>query len=295
VSTRILESEAIVLRNLRYGDTSRVATLFTRSLGKIGGIGKGARDPKSPFGSSLELLSHSSFILYYRPGRDLQFLKTGEVLREYRGILREPRRFRYGAAWAEFLDRVVLEEEPAEDLFLLALRGLSVIESSPLAALPEFFRGLQLRAASLMGYAPQLAACGRCGRTPPGKGREQPGGPETHTLETAGPAEPGPGREAWLFSLSQGSILCPDCAGTPEPEGEAFFLSPRGLQRLRTMALGSARSGEAPQVRDVPGGKAQASWVRLLDRLVEGFLRYHLASYRGLRSLDSEPDPPARF
>ena len=53
VSARILSCEAIVLRNLRFGDTSRVATLFTRELGKIGVIAKGARLPSSPFGATV--------------------------------------------------------------------------------------------------------------------------------------------------------------------------------------------------------------------------------------------------
>lgn len=263
MSSILVQTEALVLRNLRFGDTSRVATLLTRDLGKIGVLGKGVRDPKSAFGASLEILSHSSFVLYHRPGRELQFLKSGWVEREFRGILREPARYLRGCACLEFLDRVLPEAEPASDLFALALRAMEVMETAPVASLPELFRAWQLRVASLLGYAPRVEVCAGCGRAWPEEAR--------------GPS--------WIFLTAEGGVACPECAAARRWTG--IPLSSRALRRLRAMIHGGTGTGGplpgagAGQVRE-----PSPLWLHTLDRLVEEFLRYHIGSYRGLRSLN---------
>ena len=230
----LVSCEGIVLRNLRYGDTSRIATLLTPELGKIGVLAKGARDPKSPFGASLEFLSHGSFVVYHHPGRDLHFLRTGALEREFRGLLRDSDRFILASAFAEFLDRVLQGEEPAGELFDFALRGLQVLETAPRPALPELFRGMQLRVASILGYAPRLEQCLRCGRA-------------------VGEAESAGARGNWTFLPADGGVLCPEC-GMREPGEMDRRLSPRALRRLRAMALG--RPGVPGHGIRPPGGIA---------------------------------------
>jgi DNA repair protein RecO (recombination protein O) len=269
-----------VLRNLRHGETSRIATLFTRELGKIGVIAKGARTPTSPFGASLELFNLSSFVVYHRPGRDLQFLRSGGLEREFRGLQRQSARYRHASAFTEFLDRLLTGEEPAPELYAFAVRGLEVLESSPLEALPELFRGMQLRVASLLGYAPHLDRCLRCGRDVPGPGMAENGA-----------------ESAWRFLSAEGGAACPACAeGLDASAGPA--LTPRALRRLRAMSRGTPRPPEGREARVSEAsadaaearGPTPASWQRALDRLVEDFLRYHFESYRGLRSLDRLPE-----
>lgn len=275
----IVHAEGIVLRNLRYGETSRVATLLTRELGKIGAIAKGARDPKSPFGSSLELFNLSTFVLYYRAGRGLQFLKTGSLEREFRGLVSNPTRFLWGAALAEFLDRILLEEAPGGDFFDLIARGFEVLEVEPVDSLPELFRGLQLRIATHLGYSPVLDRCLHCGRSFPAA------------------AEHGPRGAAWWFLPAEGGVVCARCGGS---ETGGIRLSERGLRRLRRMAQGSGRSGDVPARTpgEGPGQVREAgeewhrseAWRRDLDRLVEEFLRFHVDAYRGLRVLEARAD-----
>jgi DNA repair protein RecO len=294
MTAAIREVDALVLRNLRFGDTSRIATLFTAELGKIGVIAKGARDPRSPFGASLEIFSRSSFVVYFRPGRDLQFLKSGSLEREFRGIVQSARRYLFGAAWLEFLDRVVLEEEPAPALFSLAVRGVEVIESAPEGSVSELFRGLELRAAALLGYAPECRACLHCGRPVPER-EESPAGSR--------------GQAPWVFLPGEGGVVCPSCAGSGEARVLGIPLSSRGVRRVRAMVLGRGLahgggppapagdrspgpSGSPGMVRETaekpPAGPSRA-WILTLDRLVEEFLRYHVGSYRGSRALEGMP------
>jgi len=289
VTTRIVKCDGIVLRNLRYGDTSRVATLFTLEFGKLSVIAKGARSLKTPFGASLEILNHSSYVIYLKSGRDLQLVKDGSVEQEFTQILRNSKRFLFGCAILETLDRMLLEEEPTPALFRVSLKALSRAETVDPESLPELFRAFQLRAAGILGYAPMLDQCLLCRR-------------EVARLEDTAGEE-----RAWFFRPSQGGSFCPDCADASE---SGYPMTARALLRIRAMsqgavvptagtepgggAPGNGGNGRvqetvaaAPQRTPSPSdGVSRGRWVRTLDGLVEEYLRYHVARYRGLRSLD---------
>ncbi len=297
MSSRIVRTEGLVLRNLRYGDTSRVATLLTRELGKISVIGKGVREPKSPLGASLELFTRSEFVVYFRSGRNLQMVKSGDVIEEYRGVLLRGDRFQYGCGLLEFLDRMVLEEEPSDSLYLTACRALSRMSRVGLGEAGELFRAFQLRAASLLGYAPLLDACLHCGTSLD---------EAALTTETAS--------RVWLFRPAEGGALCGNCAGSGE-FGQPMtvrallrvrsMVTPRELPTAATLDAATAESGGEPDagarvgevteayvrrdpaIRPADNGDSLRRWSGALERVVEDFLRYHVERYRGLRSIES--------
>ena len=60
----IAKTEAVVLRSMKYRETSRIVSFYTKQFGKISGIVKGARSPKNAFGSALQPMSHVSLVLY---------------------------------------------------------------------------------------------------------------------------------------------------------------------------------------------------------------------------------------
>lgn len=267
MNSQLIETEALVLRNLRFGETSRIVTLFTLELGKLGAIAKGARDPKSAFGASLELCLRSGFVIYFRSGRDLQLLKCGWVEAEYPSLWRNPRRYVHASALLEFLDRVLMEEEPFPAVYHLAVRGLERLAHAPEEQLPELFRALQLRTAALLGYAPLLDACFHCRRPLPEDGAGE--------------------EEAWCFVVAEGNVLCGDCSHAET----GFRLHPRALRRLRAMAQGSgagtrASSSGERALRVSESRAPSPGWIQAVDVLVEEFLRFHLERYRGLRSLE---------
>ena len=280
MSSRIVKCDGFVLRNLRYGDTSRVATVFTRELGKISVIGKGVRVPKSPFGASLELFCRSDYVVYYRVGRNIQMLKSGDVNLEYVGLLRSARRYVFGCAVLEFLDRMLLEDEPIDGLFSLTCRALLHLEEMPGSRLSEVFRAYQLRTAAMLGYSPMLDECLHCG----------------HSLLEAISTAPDPAREIWSFLIAEGGAVCPRCRGGSEG---AVRLTARALWRMRSMAQGNRRRPEengSGTDREPQASAPNDAWVRTLEFIVEEFLQYHVERYRGLRSLRSSigfADPAA--
>jgi DNA repair protein RecO (recombination protein O) len=159
----VIKVEALILRNLRMGDTSRILTVFSRELGKWSAVAKGVRDPKSRFGASLEILNRSSLVVYFRPGRDLQLIAEGVLEHEARPLLAQSERYLFGCAVLEFLDRVLEEEASVPEIFDLTQRVLGWMEEAPPGRLNYLLRAFQLRVASWLGYAPRAEACVTCG------------------------------------------------------------------------------------------------------------------------------------
>ena len=302
MTTTICTTDGFVLRSLRYGDTSRVATIFSHDLGKFSVIAKGARVPGSAFGASLDLFTVSQFVVYYRAGRDLQMLKTGGVEHHFARIQTEPARFTLACAILEFVDRMMLEGEPAPELFALTLRALSRIEQGTLAAAPEVLRAFQLRTAALLGYGLRLESCLHCGTSlaeaAVALGVQENGA----SIDPGAPRERSDPRSSWLFRPAEGGAICPGCAG----HASGYPMTPRALLRLRAMVSGNgaeARVAEpvaaylAPVARagSIPPDSSEIRrerWLRTLDMLVEDYLRFHVERYRGLRSLGSWDEAP---
>jgi DNA repair protein RecO (recombination protein O) len=120
----IVKSEAIVLRSMKYRDTSRIVTFYTRAFGKIGGIVRGARSPKSTVGASLQPMSHVGLVLYKKEGRELHSVTQCDLLTQFRALSEELPRMAAGMAIIELVANIAHEEEENQPLFELLLTAL---------------------------------------------------------------------------------------------------------------------------------------------------------------------------
>ena len=82
----IIRTEAIVLRTMKYRETSRIATLYTKERGKVSVIAKGARDGKSRMGGALQPMNHVVALVYMKESRDLQLLTQCDLAGHYPGL-----------------------------------------------------------------------------------------------------------------------------------------------------------------------------------------------------------------
>ena len=120
----IQKAEGIILRRIKYSETSLIVTLYTREYGKIGLIAKGARNPKSKFVGSLEPASCVSIIYYHKEGRDLQMLSEVDSMRSNSSIINSIRKIAVAFAIVNLIDSVVAESESNEDIFDLLKESL---------------------------------------------------------------------------------------------------------------------------------------------------------------------------
>jgi DNA repair protein RecO (recombination protein O) len=156
------ESEAIVLRSFPLGEGDRLVSFLDRQSGRLRGVAKGARLPKSRFGSTLELLSHIRIWYFERETRDLVRINQCELIESFLDVQRD---YQAGVALAllsEVTEAILGERETADPQFrlvLLTARAIRIHGASP-AVLAYF----ALWTARLGGWLSPLDRCTQCGR-----------------------------------------------------------------------------------------------------------------------------------
>ena len=217
---RIVRSEAICLRAQDYHESSKLVTFFTLEHGKVSCLAKGARRLRSKFGAALDLFAQSRIIYYSHETRTLLTLSDAELVRSFSGLATEPERFLAAEQMSEFVLRVIQPQDPSPQLYQLLLNYLTTLESlqdpvcslqssgsanlqsatcnlqssspPPSSLLPPPYPALVcsflLKAASFLGFRPELRRCLICRRP----------------IESKRPA---------YFDPARGGIICPRCAG----------------------------------------------------------------------------------
>lgn len=166
-----VDSEAIVLRHVKQGDTSQVVTLLAREGGKIAVMAKGSRKPGSRFGAGLGLF-HLSHVRYReRANRDLVFLDSCELRRSFDSLTHDVFGYASAGVCAELVDRLVPQGAASEEIFDLLVETVGILaDTAPLptgeemraVALPVTF---QAKLMDVLGIAPELTGCVACGST----------------------------------------------------------------------------------------------------------------------------------
>ncbi len=137
-------SEALVLRTYPLKEADLVVSFLTRDQGKLRGVAKRARRPKSAFGAGLERLSHVRMAYFQRETRELVNLDSCELIRSQFGLISD-----YWAAvaldyFAEVSEQLLPSAEPSERFFRLLLAVLDSLrhgepESRRVAGRDVFF------------------------------------------------------------------------------------------------------------------------------------------------------------
>lgn len=146
------ESESLVLRSYPLKESDLIVSFFTRDAGKLRGVARAARRPKSKFGSTLERLSHVKAYYIQRENRELLTLTSCDLIQSQFGIAAN---YEAGVAMdyiAEIGDLVLPANEVNERffrLFLAVLEDLRAGGSSWRAAM--YFSLWSVRLSGLLG------------------------------------------------------------------------------------------------------------------------------------------------
>ncbi len=173
--------EAVVLRHSDWGEADRLLWLYTRELGKVRAIAKGARKLRSRKAGHLEPFTRVA--LQLARGREWLIVTQAETIDAFTPLREELLQVGYAAYVVELLDRFTYEEGENRLLYKLladTLERLSQGQETNLA-----LRYYEIRLLDLLGYRPQLYQCARCG-------------------EEIRPADQ-------YFSAELGGALCPNC------------------------------------------------------------------------------------
>ena len=155
-------SEALVLRTYPLKEADLVVSFLTRDQGKLRGVAKRARRPKSAFGAGLERLSHVRMSYFQRETRELVNLDSCELIHSQFDLVSD-----YWAAvaldyFAEVSEQLLPSAEPNEKFFRLLLAVLNSLHQGEHAAW-RAIAYFSLWAVRLSGWLPELNVCLSCG------------------------------------------------------------------------------------------------------------------------------------
>ena len=106
------KSDAIVIRQVDFSETSKVVTLFTRDMGKISAMAKGARRLKGPFDAALDLLAVCRIVFLRKSASSLDLLTEAQLIKRFRPNDRDLTRHYGGYYVAELLDSLTEAGDP---------------------------------------------------------------------------------------------------------------------------------------------------------------------------------------
>lgn len=221
------KAEALVLRVIEFSESSSVVTLFTREFGKISGLAKGARRPKGPFESALDLLSRVRLVFLRKSSDALDLLTEAKLERRFRPQAGELSRL-YGAYYvAELLNDLTHDGDPHPELFDLAVEVLEELSGGSSSAGIVVLR-FELSALRMLGHLPSLRECAECGDVVAGNRRT-------------------------AFGFAVGGVLCEACRPGKK---NVVSLSNEAIEALEALA------SESDAWRSYPIERRQAGEMR---------------------------------
>lgn len=229
------ESEAIILRTYPLGEGDRIVSFLSRTEGRLRGVARGARRPKSRFGASLEPLSHVRIWFFERETRPLARISQCELLESFWEAQRAYNAQVAFGLLAEISESILPEREPSDAFFRLLLATCRAVKATKQVALPLAY--FALWTVRLGGWLPSLDQCARCGRSLLAQ----------------------PAMESWAGGEGAG-IYCRDCR--PEP---ARNVSAEALACARTMLRESLEKlGQAGGCRaEIELANYALDWIEL--------------------------------
>ena len=201
---RSYQTEAVIIKKTRLREADHILTLYTPDLGKIQGVAKGVRRPKSKLAGHLELLTHSQVSL--ARGRNLDTITGSQTINSFLPLKTDLWLTTYGLYTIELVNQFTPEHVENPALFRLLIETMHNLCN-------DIDRELTLRYFELhllheVGYRPQLQSCVAC---------RKPLEPVTN-----------------YFSPSAGGILCPDCRQT---QPLSYPLSVNALKVMRLFQI----------------------------------------------------------
>ncbi len=149
-------SEALILRTFPLKESDLIVSFLARDQGKLRGVAKRARRPKSPFGSGLERLSHIKLYYFQRETRELVNLDSCELIHSQFSLAPD---YAAGVAldvMAEVSEQLLPPAEPSERFFRLVLAVLEFLRGRESEGVWQATNYFLLWAVRLSGFLPEL-------------------------------------------------------------------------------------------------------------------------------------------
>lgn len=250
--SEIISTEAVVLKSIKYRETSKIVTFYTRQLGKLSAIAKGARRSKNKFGSSLEPMSHVALIVYRKDGREIQTVSECELKGGFRGIPESLEKMAVGMCLIELVNCVAHEEEQNVRLFNLLVHSLTILNDAT-KNFVNLLYSFEIHLAGILGFGISMKRCVGCGRNILAESE---------------------GHQTVEFHLDKGGPLCGVCSGV---NGQKVKLSRQVYMILEHISS----EGDFERLLNLSVGRRLHEPIQ---SFLWNYLKFHVTGIRPLKS-----------
>ncbi|WP_163101907.1 DNA repair protein RecO [Peribacillus alkalitolerans] len=153
--------EGIVIRRTDYGENNKIITIYSREMGKVGVMARGANKPNSRLSSVTQLFYYGYFLFQSSTG--LGSLNQGESIDSFRHIREDIVATAYASFVVELLDKATEDKKPNPFLFELLYQTLHYIDEGYDPEILAFI--FEMKLLPLFGLKPILDHCAVCGAT----------------------------------------------------------------------------------------------------------------------------------
>lgn len=240
----------LVLREVKYKESSKILTILTEEEGKITAEARGALRKGSKCSAASQVLTWSDLTFFENRGR--YTLTEGSVLEDFAALRADLGDYALGCYMAELLEAVSDEDSHSTALLHLGLNALFAL-SRQLYPAKHIKAVFELRLMCLAGFAPQLDRCTDCGSHTPEKPRLSLYGGGVHCTGCA-PAR----RESRCCSAVRRSLPCVTCARRGRRRSFPLRWTRRRMSASARPARNTpSRSSTAASVRSITGTRCK--------------------------------------
>jgi DNA repair protein RecO (recombination protein O) len=118
----------VLVRRIRYSDTSLILTWFTDLHGKIKVMAKGALRQKSAFSGKLDLFFHCDLLLSFSSKSELHVLREVSIKTTFERIRTDYLKTSTASYFVELIEEVTELDHPAPEIYRLLLRALGYLD-----------------------------------------------------------------------------------------------------------------------------------------------------------------------
>lgn len=239
--------EGIVIRTTDYGETNKIVTIYTRELGKVGVMARGAKKPNSRLSSITQLFTHGYFLI--NRGSGLGSMQQGETATSLRSIGEDIFLTAYASYIVELTDKCTDEKKPNPYHFELLYQTLNYLnEGYDPGILMNIY---EMKMLNVLGLNPILNQCSVCGSI------------DGH----------------FSFSIREGGFICHRCL---DKDPYHFKLSPSAVKLLRLFYhFDLSRLGNI-SVKE----ETKAELKRVITSYYDEYSGLHLKTKKFLDSMD---------
>lgn len=246
-----LKVNGLIIREVSVGDSDKLITVLTDTLGKITVSCKGVRNIKSRRIAASQLFSYGELLLSVRAGR--YYLSDATVENSFFELNSSLEKLSLAQYFCQAVSCVTVENEDQRDILSLILNSIYVLCHTDKD--PDFVKAVfEMRLCALVGFCPDLLACQSCGF-------------EFDSLE----------KGAYL-DISGGCLVCSDCLLNDRQKDSLIPIDRHILSALKYIV-----SAPPKKIFSFTLSDDKRSANELSD-ITEKYLRYHLD--RGFETLD---------